>query len=124
MRTRAGETPPLARHCGPAWPRQREEFEAFNGPVLVTTNRLIPPKVSYLGRLYHQPRRRARCSLPTRWPRRGEGLPGRPPACVLAPGAVAGELPGPRHGPAPTRPFALAEIIVEALKEGDINRFW
>jgi hydroxylamine reductase len=44
--------PHLAGNYGSSWHRQREEFEAFNGPVLVTTNCIIPPKASYLGRLY------------------------------------------------------------------------
>ncbi len=37
---------------GNAWWQQREEFEKFNGPILLTTNCLIPPKDSYLDRLY------------------------------------------------------------------------
>lgn len=37
---------------GNAWWKQREEFEAFNGPVLMTTNCIVPPKESYKDRLY------------------------------------------------------------------------
>lgn len=37
---------------GNAWWQQHEEFEAFNGPVLMTTNCLVPPKNSYASRTY------------------------------------------------------------------------
>jgi len=37
---------------GNAWWQQHEEFEAFNGPVLMTTNCLVPPNDSYAGRTY------------------------------------------------------------------------
>ncbi len=37
---------------GNSWWKQKEEFEAFNGPILLTTNCLVPPKESYLDRLY------------------------------------------------------------------------
>lgn len=37
---------------GSAWWKQKEEFESFNGPVLLTTNCLVPPKDSYKDRIY------------------------------------------------------------------------
>ncbi|WP_304222933.1 hydroxylamine reductase [Gracilinema caldarium] len=37
---------------GNAWWKQTEEFEAFNGPVLLTTNCLVPPKESYKHRVF------------------------------------------------------------------------
>jgi hydroxylamine reductase len=37
---------------GSAWWNQYEEFEKFNGPVLLTTNCLKPPKDSYKDRIY------------------------------------------------------------------------
>ena len=37
---------------GNAWWKQREELEAFNGPILFTTNCLVPPKNSYKERVY------------------------------------------------------------------------
>lgn len=37
---------------GNAWWKQKEEFESFNGPVLLTTNCLVPPKESYKDRIY------------------------------------------------------------------------
>lgn len=37
---------------GGAWWQQKEDFENFNGPVLLTTNCLVPPKSSYKERVY------------------------------------------------------------------------
>lgn len=37
---------------GNAWWKQKEEFESFNGPILLTTNCLVPPKDSYIDRVY------------------------------------------------------------------------
>lgn len=37
---------------GNAWWQQTAEFESFNGPVLLTTNCLVPPKDSYIDRVY------------------------------------------------------------------------
>jgi hydroxylamine reductase len=44
--------PHLAGNYGGSWPYQKEEFESFNGPVLVTTNCIVPPRDSYKERLY------------------------------------------------------------------------
>ncbi len=67
--------PHLYGNYGGSWPHQREEFEQFNGPVLFTTNCLVPPKESYKGRLFttgltgypgvpHQATRRGKSFLP------------------------------------------------------------
>ncbi|KAB3535527.1 hydroxylamine reductase [Alkaliphilus pronyensis] len=37
---------------GNAWWKQDKEFESFNGPILMTTNCLVPPKESYKDRVY------------------------------------------------------------------------
>lgn len=42
----------LRGHYGNAWWKQREEFMSFNGPILMTTNCIIPPDNSYLWRLW------------------------------------------------------------------------
>jgi hydroxylamine reductase len=42
----------LAGNYGGAWHKQKTEFESFNGPILVTTNCLIPPGDSYKDRLF------------------------------------------------------------------------
>ncbi len=42
----------FAGNYGSAWWNQKEDFENFNGPVLLTTNCLVPPKASYKDRVY------------------------------------------------------------------------
>ncbi|MFE3845801.1 hydroxylamine reductase [Thermoplasmatota archaeon] len=37
---------------GNAWWKQKEEFERFNGPILLTSNCLVPPKETYKDRVY------------------------------------------------------------------------
>ncbi len=37
---------------GNAWWKQRDEFETFNGPILMTTNCIVPPKDSYKDKLF------------------------------------------------------------------------
>jgi hydroxylamine reductase len=67
--------PHLHGNYGGSWWRQKEEFEQFNGPVLFTTNCLVPPKDSYKSRLFTTGLTR----LPGRpahrgWPEWEEGL--------------------------------------------------
>lgn len=42
----------FAGNYGNAWWKQAEEFEKFNGPILMTTNCLVPPKEAYKDRVY------------------------------------------------------------------------
>ena len=44
--------PNFKGNYGNAWWRQKEEFEMFNGPILMTTNCIVPPRDSYKDRLY------------------------------------------------------------------------
>ena len=44
--------PHFAGNYGNAWWLQDKEFESFNGPILLTTNCLVPPRASYAHRLY------------------------------------------------------------------------
>ena len=44
--------PNFVGNYGNAWWKQKEEFESFNGPILMTTNCIVPPKDSYKNRLY------------------------------------------------------------------------
>ncbi len=39
--------PNFVGNYGNAWWKQKEEFESFNGPILMTTNCIVPPKDSY-----------------------------------------------------------------------------
>ena len=42
----------FAGNYGNAWWKQKEEFLSFNGPILLTTNCLVPPKAEYKDRIY------------------------------------------------------------------------
>lgn len=46
------EYPDLAGNYGSSWWHQREEFERFGGPVVVTTNCIVPPKDTSQDRLH------------------------------------------------------------------------
>ncbi|MCM8901107.1 hydroxylamine reductase [Caldicoprobacter algeriensis] len=110
---------------GNAWWKQDKEFESFNGPILMTTNCLIPPKDSYKDRLYttgvvgypgvkHIPVREdgtkdfseiiehaKRCAPPTE--------------------IETGEIIG---GFAHNTVLSLADKVVEAIKAGKIKKFF
>ena len=42
----------LVGNYGNAWWKQQEEFESFNGPIIMTTNCIVPPKPSYKNRVF------------------------------------------------------------------------
>lgn len=109
---------------GNAWWKQKEEFESFNGPILMTTNCIVPPKDSYKDRIYTTG---------------AAGYPG----CKYIPGAIGekkdfsqiiehakrcaapteiehGEIVG---GFAHAQVFALADKVVDAVKSGAIKKF-
>ena len=44
--------PNFVGNYGNAWWKRKEEFESFHGPILMTTNCIVPPKDSYKDRLY------------------------------------------------------------------------
>lgn len=44
--------PNFVGNYGNAWWKQKEEFESFHGPILMTTNCIVPPKGRYKDRLY------------------------------------------------------------------------
>ena len=44
--------PNFVGNYGNAWWKQKDEFESFHGPILMTTNCIVPPKDSYKDRLY------------------------------------------------------------------------
>jgi len=44
--------PNFIGNYGGSWPHQGKAFESFNGPILVTTNCIIPPKDSYKDRIF------------------------------------------------------------------------
>lgn len=109
---------------GNAWWKQKEEFESFNGPVLMTTNCIVPPKESYKDRIYTTG---------------SAGFPG----CKHIPGDIGEEkdfseiiehakkCPPPVEietgeiigGFAHNQVFALADKVVDAVKSGAIKKF-
>lgn len=116
--------PHFAGNYGNAWWKQKEEFESFNGPVLMTTNCIVPPKDSYKDRL---------------WTTGAAGYPG----CRHIPGEYGQEkdfsaiIEQAKACPAPTQietgtitggfaheqVFALAEPVVNAVRSGAIRKF-
>ena len=116
--------PNFVGNYGNAWWKQKEEFESFNGPILITTNCIVPPKDSYKNRLYTTG---------------AAGYPG----CTHIPGEIGeqknfsaiiehakkcaapseietGEIIG---GFAHAQVLALADKVVEAVKSGAIKKF-
>ena len=116
--------PNFVGNYGNAWWKQKEEFEAFHGPILMTTNCIVPPRDSYKDRLYTTG---------------AAGYPG----CKHIPGEVGkkkdfsaliahakrctppmeleqGEIVG---GFAHAQVLALADQVVEAVKSGAIKKF-
>ena len=116
--------PHFVGNYGNAWWQQKEEFEAFQGPILMTTNCIVPPKDSYKDRLYTTG---------------AAGYPG----CVHIPGGIGeekdfsaliehakrcappaeletGEIVG---GFAHAQVLALADKIVAAVQSGAIKKF-
>lgn len=117
--------PHFVGNYGNAWWKQKEEFESFNGPILMTTNCIVPPKDSYKNRLYTTG---------------AAGYPG----CKHIPGEIGaykdfseliehaktcpppteietGEIVG---GFAHNQMLSLADTIVEAVKTGAIKKFF
>ena len=116
--------PNFVGNYGNAWWKQKEEFETFHGPILMTTNCIVPPKDSYKDRLYTTG---------------AAGYPG----CKHIPGGIGekkdfsaliehakkceppqeierGEIVG---GFAHAQVLALADKIVEAVQSGAIKKF-
>ena len=116
--------PHFAGNYGNAWWKQKEEFEKFRGPILMTTNCIVPPAESYRGRL---------------WTTGAVGVPG----CRHIPGGYgetkdfsalieqAKQCPPPEElergtitgGFAHEQVFALADKVVDAVKSGAIRKF-
>lgn len=111
---------------GNAWWKQKEEFENFNGPVLFTTNCIVPPKASYADRIYTT------------------GATGYPGFKHISDRPVGGKkdfseiiehakrLPAPTQieegtivgGFAHNQVVQLADQVVEAVKSGAIKKFF
>ena len=111
---------------GNAWWLQDKEFETFNGPILMTTNCLVPPKASYKDRVYvtgvvgFEGLKQI-----------GERVNGKPKdfSAIIA---HAKKCPPPQEleqgeivgGFAHNQVLALADKVVDAVKSGAIKRFF
>ncbi|WP_236570543.1 hydroxylamine reductase [Paenibacillus sp. An7] len=111
---------------GNAWWKQTSEFAAFNGPILMTTNCIVPPKDSYKDRIY--------TTGNTGFPgvrHIPEGIDGAPKdfsalikqakQCPAPTELETGEIIG---GFAHAAVMNVADQIVDAVKTGAIRRFF
>ena len=116
--------PNFIGNYGNAWWKQKEEFESFHGPILMTTNCIVPPKDSYKDRMYTT----GAASYPgcTHIPG-GVGeekdfseIIAKAKQCQAPEEIEHGEIIG---GFAHAQVLALADKIVEAVKSGAIRKF-
>ncbi len=113
----------FAGNYGNAWWQQKEEFEAFNGPILLTTNCLVPPRESYKSRLFTTgavgfpgcPHIEAKQGRKDFAPLIDLAKKCQPPR-ELERGQIVG-------GFAHEQVFALADKVVEAVKSGAVKKF-
>lgn len=116
--------PNFKGNYGNAWWRQKEEFEMFNGPILMTTNCIVPPKDSYKDRLYTT----GAAGYPGCTYING-GIGGKKDFSVLIQHAKRCEPPtGIEQGQivggfAHAQVLALADKVVDAVKSGKIRKF-
>lgn len=116
--------PNFKGNYGNAWWRQKEEFEAFNGPILMTTNCIVPPKDSYKDRLYTT----GAAGYPGCTYING-GIGGKKDFSVIIQHAKRCEPPtGIEQGQivggfAHAQVLALADKVVDAVKSGKIRKF-
>lgn len=116
--------PNFKGNYGNAWWRQREEFETFNGPILMTTNCIVPPKDSYKDRLYTT----GAAGYPGCTYING-GIGGKKDFSVIIQHAKRCEPPtGIEQGQivggfAHAQVLALADKVVDVVKSGKIRKF-
>lgn len=116
--------PNFKGNYGNAWWRQKEEFEMFNGPILMTTNCIVPPKDSYKDRLYTT----GAAGYPGCTYING-GIGGKKDFSVIIQHAKRCEPPtGIEQGQivggfAHAQVLALADKVVDAVKSGKIRKF-
>ncbi len=110
---------------GNAWWKQAEEFESFNGPILMTTNCIIPVKDSYKDRIFTTgvvgyPDLKHIGPRPKGGTKDFSELIALAKKCAPPTQIETGELvTGFGHN----QVLALADKVVEAVKSGAIKRF-
>lgn len=109
---------------GNAWWKQKEEFESFNGPILMTTNCIVPPKASYKERLFTTGSAGMEGCTHIAG---GEGeekdfseIINLAKTCQAPTEIETGTIVG---GFAHNQVFALADKVVDAVKSGAIKKF-
>ena len=110
---------------GNAWWKQKEEFESFNGPVLFTTNCIVPPKASYMDRIYTTGASGFEGCVHIADRKNGEA---KDFSVIIE---HAKRLPSPTEietgeivgGFAHNQVIALADKVVDAVKSGAIRKF-
>ena len=116
--------PNFVGNYGNAWWKQKEEFESFHGPILMTTNCIVPPKGSYKDRLYTT----GAAGYPGCKHISGEigeekdfsAIIEQAKHCAAPEEIERGEIIG---GFAHNQVLALADDIVTAVKSGAIRKF-
>ncbi|MCP4602990.1 MAG: hydroxylamine reductase [Proteobacteria bacterium] len=110
---------------GGAWYDQKTEFESFNGPILMTTNCLVPPRDSYKDRVYTT----GTVRFPGLKHISDREVDGRKDFTAIIEQAKSltppteietGKIVG---GFAHNQVLALADKVVEAVKSGAIKKF-
>ena len=115
----------FAGNYGNAWWKQKEEFESFNGPILMTTNCIVPPKDSYKDRLFTT----GAAGFVGCTHIAGESEDNKDfsqiielaKTCEPPTEIETGEIVG---GFAHNQVFALADAVVDAVKSGAIKKFF
>lgn len=115
----------FAGNYGNAWWKQTEEFEKFNGPILMTTNCLVPPKDSYKDRVYTTgvvgfPGLK-HIDADEKGEKDFSSIIEHAKKCAVPTEIEKGEIVG---GFAHNQVFQLADKVVEAVKTGAIKRFF
>ena len=116
----------LVGNYGNAWWKQREEFESFNGPILMTTNCIVPPKnESYKSRMYTTGAAGFEGCVHIEADENGvkdfSAIIEQAKKCKAPTEIEQGEIIG---GFAHAQVLALADQVVEAVKSGAIKKFF
>ena len=116
----------LKGNYGSSWWAQKKEFEAFNGPVLLTTNCLVPPSESYKARVYTTgaagfPGVTHIANRVNDKPKDFSALIEHAKRCNAPIELETGSIVG---GFAHAQVLALADKVVDAVKSGAIKRFF
>ena len=116
----------LVGNYGNAWWKQREEFESFNGPILMTTNCIVPPKnESYKSRMYTTGAAGFEGCVHIEADENGvkdfSAIIEQAKKCKAPTEIEQGEIIG---GFAHAQVLALADQVVEAVKTGAIKKFF